>query len=1394
MKLTIKHIVFGLSLLLGFTAFGQIPLRLRHASELFLIEQNTNVKIKGGLESLDGNNSNSVINLGNIYVSDSIVNKGGVYVFGSLPDTLGHVYLDGTKNQKFGGKAIYFSNLTINNSADTVFVHKDTVYITKKVHFTEGKINVDEGVLHLKRTPYLWGNLNGSIETEDSASHVFGYPGYIKMYRPLTLGQSYNDLHGTGLSLKVDGNIGSRTEVRRYHREQDKVSNGSIERYFQFYPSINDDISNISMTYLDTVGINSNEPSQMAVYFSSDNGLGWRELKSTVDSTLNKVSANKGITINNQTRITISEDTCDVLPYVNIPRDTFPLCSGTSIYIPADSVSDLEVLWSNNITGVDSILVNSPGMYWVKVTSDGGCINYDTCYVVAAPDPQPGFFAAPHCLGDSAFFSDTSSISSGTISYQWDFGDPFSNSDTSSSKLPKYLYTKFGTFNAKVTLESNYGCVKSVSRPVVVLPIPEAKFSINNHCVDSTIALSNQSKVPGNLGLTYLWRFGDGDTSVLANPSHSYSRDTVFRVQLLATSQGCSDSVFKSVTIYPNPEPKFVFKNACRGNLVQFTDSSRINSGNLSYNFNLGNGRSSALKNPSTTYNSVGNFIVNLTVISDKNCRASYRDTVIVHPIPVANFSVVNACAGDSVSFVNSSTISSGSFTSSWNLGGVGNSSLNSPKMVFTSPANYSSKLVVTSDSGCVDSVLKPFVVYPSPVSAFTASNACVGDLVTFTNSSSVGNGNLSYQWIFGNGDSSVVKSPNTRYSSAGTTSVLLVSNTGNGCRDSLSRSITIHAKPSVNLGTSITTCGSSIELDAGNLGSTYNWNNSRRTQKITAVANGLYSVTVTNAQRCSASDTVSVQLFTAVRPNLGPDISVCDSIVLLSGYGATSSSAVWTGGITSHSLTVRNSGIYAVTITDPNNCSGSDSINITVNNSPILDLGPDITACSDSTILLTSNQSVPTYRWSTGANTNQINPIKSGSYRLTITDVNNCSDVDTVEVLFNSIPAFSLGADQEICDSLELRISGANGNYLWSNGDTSNRTLVSQTGQVWAQVQSSKGCSHRDTIQIVVNASPLVDLGEDTTLCFGTEFTVDAGWPGSKYQWSSGDTSQSLLISSSQKATVIVIDTNNCSGEDSISVVVNPPFVLDLGPDEPLCKNTARKLSPGIKKSNYVWAGTAGFNSTDSAVTLTDTGTYWLQITDSAGCVANDTIELLYTDKEIKADFTAADEVFTGDTVAFINLSFPKPDQQTWILHDGFTSPNQHVFYPYFVEGVYDVKLAVSNSQCADTLTKQLTVKLRTRNQKDDPEALTNYVEISNIHLYPNPTSGNLNVEIEMTGESDITVQLFDIYGRLWAQNALYGRTFKLLYNVKGRSNGMYFIRCIAGKSIMTKKFIKVR
>ncbi|MEM0998159.1 MAG: Ig-like domain-containing protein, partial [Bacteroidota bacterium] len=242
-------------------------------------------------------------------------------------------------------------------------------------------------------------------------------------------------------------------------------------------------------------------------------------------------------------------------------------------------------------------------------------------------------------------------------------------------------------------------------------------------------------------------------------------------------------------------------------------------------------------------------------------------------------------------------------------------------------------------------------------------------------------------------------------------------------CSATDSIAITVNPAPAPNLGPDTTICqGDSVLLDPGIPGPTFAWSTLESTPTITVNAAGLYRVTVTDGNNCSAADTIDLTVVPLPVVNLGGNQTICpgDSITLLSGAAGTYN---WSTGATTPTVTVSAPNNYAVTVTDLNNCTNADSMVLSNFIPPLVNLGPDVSACSGQSVPLSANVTGSAYLWSTTATTPSISVTTPGAYSLTVTDANNCEGADTINVNFFALPTPDLGQDTVLClgDSLLL-------------------------------------------------------------------------------------------------------------------------------------------------------------------------------------------------------------------------------------------------------------------------------------------------------------------------------------------------------------------------------------
>ncbi|MFN0213840.1 MAG: T9SS type A sorting domain-containing protein, partial [Saprospiraceae bacterium] len=224
---------------------------------------------------------------------------------------------------------------------------------------------------------------------------------------------------------------------------------------------------------------------------------------------------------------------------------------------------------------------------------------------------------------------------------------------------------------------------------------------------------------------------------------------------------------------------------------------------------------------------------------------------------------------------------------------------------------------------------------------------------------------------------------------------------TVSGCTSSDNIVVNISG-PTINLPFSVFICpGSNTVLDAGNPGATYAWSNGSTTQTISVNTANSYTVTVTNATGCSAVKTVNVNLNPAPVVNLPASEAICaGASVTLNPGSPVGFNVLWSNGASTQTITVGAAGTYSVTVTNLLGCSTTDETVVTVNQHPVVNLGLDTTICvSQTPWTISAGANFSIYRWSTSATTSSIEVVESGSYFVTVTDINGCTGSDDVFV-----------------------------------------------------------------------------------------------------------------------------------------------------------------------------------------------------------------------------------------------------------------------------------------------------------------------------------------------------------------------------------------------------------
>lgn len=230
------------------------------------------------------------------------------------------------------------------------------------------------------------------------------------------------------------------------------------------------------------------------------------------------------------------------------------------------------------------------------------------------------------------------------------------------------------------------------------------------------------------------------------------------------------------------------------------------------------------------------------------------------------------------------------------------------------------------------------------------------------------------------------------------------------------------------------------------------------------------YFIQAATAEGCIVSDSLKVKVNTSTLFSLGKDTAICEgnSVNLKAPEGFVN--YFWSDGSSANSFNVNASGIYWLTAIDNNQCASSDTINITVNKLPKINLGSDVKICHDTYYTINAGNGFSSYLWQDGSAKSTYSTNQLGTYWVTVTDNNGCSYADTLIIAgYKNLPANFLNTSDSLCkyETKEITAKGNWNSYLWSNSSTQQFITVTEPGLYWLTVSNGEGCYSTDTIQI---------------------------------------------------------------------------------------------------------------------------------------------------------------------------------------------------------------------------------------------------------------------------------------------------------------------------------------
>lgn len=452
----------------------------------------------------------------------------------------------------------------------------------------------------------------------------------------------------------------------------------------------------------------------------------------------------------------------------------------------------------------------TPGIYTVKLTIYKGvdsAVITKPAFVTVYAIPQVSFAARPltGCVPHVVQFSDSSTTASGTInSWTWDFGD----GNLGNVANPVHTYTNAGTFKITLSVRSNEGCTNSFSidNYIQVNPPLVADFdAVVPPSCKVPVIVSFSDKSVGNNIVGWDWDFGDGNTSTLANPTHSYTTGGSFDVRLIVRNAfGCTDTI---------------------------TRPSLISVGNLAASFNLGTGpfcinQLVPIQNTSTpagqldstiwtfsdgvvlrqtdgvrTYTTPGNINFSMVVWKNGCSDTAFGSYNILNKPPATfTFSPAASCKVPlDVTFQNTTPNST---VISWAFGNSQGSTAQNPTTTYTQFGNFNVTMIVQHNNGCIDTVVQNAAIRIQAPTITSISglpfDGCAPYSRTFVPTVSSSEPITSWQWNFGDGTTANIERPFKSFNVPGNYTVTLTITTGSGCTQTFTSNVKVAAKPVV--------------------------------------------------------------------------------------------------------------------------------------------------------------------------------------------------------------------------------------------------------------------------------------------------------------------------------------------------------------------------------------------------------------------------------------------------------------------------------------------------------------------------------------------------------------------------------------------------------------------
>jgi PKD repeat protein len=906
-------------------------------------------------------------------------------------------------------------------------------------------------------------------------------------------------------------------------------------------------------------------------------------------------------------------------------------CGGFSQVAPGGAPSSLRL--GNNLTGAEAEQISQT----FTVSNSNASFTYMYAVVLEDPNHQPY---------EQPFFQAILKDQNGNIIQCSQYivaagpGSGFTNSTTCTGAQYKPWTTVnvdlSGYIGQNVTVEFTVGdCTQGGHYGYAYIDAfcAPSLLQANN----DTICVGQSATLSAPAGYqSYLWQPGNSTAqSITVTPAAT----TVYTLTLTALN-GCPVIHHDTIWVENTPAASFTYNApTCANPNVTFTSTSTVTPpaaiSTYNWTFPGGTPSSSTAASPTVTWGAPGTYTVTLSVATGGGCAATTTQAITVPPCPSSVSTMGGTiCAGQCITLTATGATGSPPITYNWQPGNLSGASVN------VCPASTTTYTVTATDANNVSTTDTAIVtVNPVPTIAATTTNvSCNGGTDGTATANPSGGPPFTYSW-----NTTPVQTTQTATGLAAGSYIVTVTNAG-GCTATATVTITqptalTASASSTNVSCSGGSNGTATASSSGGTGThTYSWNTTpvQTTQTATGLAAGTYIVTVTDANNCTATASVTITQPTAISASTTVVNSICNqpngsaTVSASGGTGTLTYSWNTTPVQTTATATGLIPGTYVVTVTDANSCTTTATATVGNNNGGTASITSANVNCnggSDGTATANMTGGTPpfSYSWNTTPvqTTQTATGLAAGTYIVTVTDANTCVATATVTITEPALLIASTTTVNSICGqpngSASATPAGGTGTYTYSWNTTPAQTTQTATGLLpgtyTVTVTDANNCMVTATAVVGNTTAGTASITAVTNVsCNGgsdgaATVTMTGGASPFTYSWNTApvQTTQTATGLAAGTYIVTITDNNNCAVTATATITEPTAVTASITSFTDVLCNGGNNGSATVSSSGGTGTHTYSWNTTPLQTTATASGltagTYIVTVTDANSC-----------------------------------------------------------------------------------------------------------------------------------------------------------------------------------------------